>query len=251
MENRIYITEERNQFFSVSDYPHRHKNQDYCMCDCVLKEEERIQQEKEARSIEAARERCFCDGIFRSWRFENDRGIGDREAMQKARTYAEHLHEMYKMNVGLLIYGEVGRGKSYLAACIANKAVEMGFSCPMTDFSRIIDGAWDPPKEEGCSSKEKYFDSFSLPDFLVIDDFERERRTDYEVIERRCNSGKPIILTTNISPEDLTDEAQEISRKRIYSRLFDMTKPIEVTGHDLRRMQCVEKNAQAFEILGF
>lgn len=130
--------------------------------------------------------------------------------------------------------------------------MECGFHCLMTDFSRIIDGAWKPKDDD----KERYFDSFAKYDFLVIDDFERERRTEYadeiviNVIERRCNSGKPIILTTNISPSDLV-KAKTIERKRIYSRLFDMTKPLEVTGYDLRRMISVEKNARVAEILGF
>ena len=180
--------------------------------------------------------------------------------MRKARIYADKFRQALENNIGLLFWGDVGAGKSYLAACIANSALEQGYSCLMTSFPRIIDGAWDADKH-----KTEYFDSFARYDLLVIDDFGTERQTGYvnetvtKVIEYRYNSGKPIILTTNLTMTQLTGtDVSEKSKpsmadKRVYDRLLGMTKQILVQSPkgSLRGGQAVETAKKSMEIFGF
>ena len=45
---------------------------------------------------------------------------------------------MKKENVGLLLMGPVGTGKSFFAGCIANALLEKGVPVLMTNFSRIL-----------------------------------------------------------------------------------------------------------------
>ena len=40
--------------------------------------------------------------------------------MDKAHAYVENWKEAYKSNIGLLLFGDVGTGKSFFAGCIAN-----------------------------------------------------------------------------------------------------------------------------------
>ena len=40
--------------------------------------------------------------------------------MDKARAYMENWKEAYRNNTGLLLFGDVGTGKSFFAGCIAN-----------------------------------------------------------------------------------------------------------------------------------
>ena len=40
--------------------------------------------------------------------------------MNKAHAYVENWKEAYKSNIGLLLFGDVGTGKSFFAGCIAN-----------------------------------------------------------------------------------------------------------------------------------
>lgn len=224
-------------------------------CDCEAEREQREKAEKDEAErkakIEDARESCFPDVQLRTWRFQNAREIGDREAMQKARTYADKFSQALEHNLGMTFWGNVGTGKTYLAACIANSVIEQGFSCLMTSFPRIIDGAWDEQK------REAYFESFTLYDLLVIDDLGVERKTGYvnetvtKVIDRRCNSGKPVIVTTNLTPAHMVDKSNDLSDRRVYSRLFTMARPIEVKGSDLRETIGAEKIRKSMEIFGF
>lgn len=41
-------------------------------------------------------------------------------------------------NLGLLLWGGVGTGKSFLAGCIANALMEQEVSVRMTNFARIM-----------------------------------------------------------------------------------------------------------------
>ena len=222
----------------------------YMICDCKLKEEEKRKESEHVIQMERVRERCFPEKQLRTWCFETDNGIGDRDAMQKARIYADRFAQALENNIGLTLWGEVGTGKSFLAACVANSVIEQGYSCLMTSFSRIADGAWS------VHDKETYFDSFSEYDLLVIDDLGVERKTGYvdeivtKIIERRCNSGKPVIVTTNIAPATMMD-SKDITEKRVYSRLFSMTKLIQVRGNDLREIINAEKIKKSMEIFGF
>lgn len=227
----------------------------FCSCKCITEEEERLARGIQGAGIESKRHACFPDGKYCSQCFEADNGMSDREAMKKALIYTQHLHEMYRLNTGLIIYGDVGRGKSYLMACIANRAIDMGYYCYMTDFSRIIDGEW------GVKSKEEYYSQFDGYDFLFIDDFGRERKTEtaneivVKVIERRINSGKPLIMTTNISPISMMQAGQSnqltLEQRRIYSRVLSIGRTIQVNGTDLRQQLSANRNRSAAEILGF
>ena len=44
--------------------------------------------------------------------------------MDKAHAYVENWKEAYKSNIGLLLFGDVGTGKSFLAGCIANALLD-------------------------------------------------------------------------------------------------------------------------------
>ena len=46
--------------------------------------------------------------------------------------------EMYRNNQGLLLYGPVGTGKSYAAACIANELLNQKIPVIMTSFVKIL-----------------------------------------------------------------------------------------------------------------
>ena len=46
--------------------------------------------------------------------------------MDKARAYVENWKEAYKNNTGLLLFGDVGTGKSLFAGCIANALLDPG-----------------------------------------------------------------------------------------------------------------------------
>ncbi len=226
----------------------------FCMCNCEaekyrLEEEKRREMERLQR-IERNTANCFYDRAMRDWNFANDNHQGDETIMNALLRYAQNFPEMQKRKKGLLIHGIQRVGKSYGAGCVVNFLLPQGYTCVMTSFPRIINDV--SGLREG---KQQYIDELCRNDLLVIDDLSAERETDYaeeivmNVIETRCTSGLPIIVTTNLTPDELK-HTENVRKKRIYSRLFGMTFPIHYVGEDRRRRTMVSDYAEIKEILG-
>ena len=175
---------------------------------------------------------------------------GDEKSMQVMRNYAENFSEFYSKGAGLLLYGSVGVGKSFAAACIANELLDRGIPCLMTDFSRIINTLTGM-----LQGKQDYIDHLISYDLLVIDDLGVQRNTPYaneivtNVIDARVMSRKPLIVTTNLTTEELLG-AKDITYQRTLSRLFEHCIPIDFKGDDRRRSGGVKTDMALRGLLG-
>ena len=58
--------------------------------------------------------------------------------MEIAHFYVEHWEIMREENIGYLLWGKVGTGKSYFGGCIANALMEQEVAVRMTNFSAIL-----------------------------------------------------------------------------------------------------------------
>lgn len=209
------------------------------------------QEERRRREADALKQKAFSEGRLLDWTFENDDGANE-EVSRIAKAYVDNFYKIKHefTNNGLLLYGDVGTGKSFIAACIANALMDEGFSCLFTSFPSIIYEFQD--KDFG--EKKSYLDSFGKYDLLIIDDFGVERESDftteliYRVLETRRRSGRPVILTTNYSGNDLK-HPDSLFRKRIFSRLFEMCIPVEVKGTDRRKLRLRDETAELKELL--
>ena len=109
-------------------------------CDCQrakrLEREAAEQCRKHLQTVDDLKNRGFTDPKMRKWTFENDNGRNPQ--MDKARFYAEHWADMKAENIGYLLWGSVGTGKSYLAACIANALMEQEIPVRMTNFAAVL-----------------------------------------------------------------------------------------------------------------
>lgn len=116
----------------------------------------------------------------------------------------ECWEQMKDGNHGLLLWGKVGTGKSCFAGCIANAFMEQEIPVRMTNYALILNDL--AAKFEG---RNEYIDPFCRYPLLIIDDFGMERGTEYSleqvynVIDSRYRSGKPLIVTTNHTPDML------------------------------------------------
>ncbi len=218
-------------------------------CACREAECQRLDELKEREEARKRREECFQDYEMTKWCFENDDRKGDTHAMQIARKYVDNFDRMYTDGVGLLIYGDVGVGKSFMAACIANALIDKGKNVYMTDFTTIIDDLW---KNGDRSAYRQKLNDVAL---LVIDDLGRESDSEYNkgivaaVLDKRCRSKRPLILTSNYTSEELR-KTKDISLRRIYSRIFQMCIPVQFEGVDRRQMQMIANRTKYHDILG-
>lgn len=208
-----------------------------CLCKCESEKAEREKADFERRErmaqIERYRSVGFSDKEMRKCRFSADDGK-NAAVTKTAKNYVKHFEDFRKAGRGLMLYGNVGTGKTFIAACIANELIDQCIPCCVTNFSRIVNklaGTWE--------GKQEYLDSLNTYSLLVIDDFAMERNTDYvneivyNVIDSRYRSGKPLIVTTNLSLDDF-ENPDGIDRQRIYSRIKEMCFPVAVNGTDRR-----------------
>lgn len=221
-----------------------------CRCiDEAFQEEQKEKELKRRAEIEHQRILCFPDSEMADWRFENDDGKSDNHAMQIAHNYVNNFEKLRVDGVGLLIHGDVGVGKSFMAACIVNALIDKGVTTKMTDFTTVIDDLW---KNDDKNAYRRELNDTSL---LVIDDLGRERDTQYtreivsSVLDARCRSKRPMILTSNLSPDDLMKDAPT-NLKRIYSRIFKLCIPVKFDGIDRRNIQMLQNMVKYHDILG-
>lgn len=174
-----------------------------------------------------------------SWTFENSNQ--DSGAIRTARKYVAKWSDMYKENVGLMFYGSTGTGKTYAAMCIANALLDMGVQVIATNFSRII-----ADMENFKTDSNEYVDRLVSCSLLIIDDLGAERNTSTatqyvgDIIDARIRANKPLIVTTNVSLEDMK-KCTDIDKQRIYSRIRGTTLPVKAIGDDMRCLQQYEK----------
>lgn len=239
-----------------------------CDCDIELHNAEELEKERIRRQnhIDILRYEAFpsCKGSdsdknMRNWTFENDKGY-QLLIMQKAKKYVENFSEFKKKGSGILFYGTVGTGKSYIAACIANALIDREISVLMTDFATIRNTVWN------AKNKQEYYESLNRYSLLIIDDLGTQASSDYmyeiefNVINMRINAGLPIIVTTNYNSDAIfkykkTDEKTDEKplteqENRILSRLKGRCIPIEVNGEDLRQKSNMADLADLFRLLG-
>lgn len=224
-----------------------------CLCDCEREklEKERIEDQKKERlyKIKVLKKLGFPDAEMMEWTFEKD-DCSNEKISKVARNYVSNFQSMLKTGKGLLFYGDVGTGKTYISACIANALIEEGHPCLVTNFPRLIN------KLSGMfEGKQEFIDSLNQFELIVIDDLASERDSDFvagfvnEIIDSRYRSGKPIIITTNLTSEELKNPA-DVRKERIFSRLLEMCIPVEVTGKDRRKEKLKKDYKEMKNLLG-
>lgn len=223
-------------------------------CDCEREEE--IEAE-----IERLQMQCIESGKFRFKTFADD-DRADRKTGDILRRYAENWPEMQRQNIGLLLYGGVGGGKTFFAACLANaiiadearKGSNGDYRGPvlMTTAQNLRDKA----QKDFGAQKARVLGNVREIGLLILDDFGVERRTEaadellYDIINARYDSNKPLIVTTNMTLADMK-YAQDDRMRRIYDRVREMCcQPIPVNGESRRRAIAQSKSESVRHMLG-
>lgn len=225
-----------------------------CLCKCAA---EKLEREEEARKraefekhVQQLRKTGFPESDMQRWTFANDDGANGK-IMTIAKNYVENFGRMKEDGKGLLLFGDVGTGKTYAAACIANALIDKGYPVLMTNFARIantVQGLFE--------GKQQYYDSLNKFPLLIIDDLSAERKTEYmqeivfNVIDARYRAGLPLIVTTNLTGEELKNPA-DVTNQRTFSRLFEMCIPLQVEGADRRRERLKNAHKEYKDILGY
>ena len=207
-----------------------------CPCRCDREEDERFMAQMKAQQTQRNRVSAFpANSEYIQATFDK---AETTPAIERSKKYVDNFEQLgLKDGYGIIYYGHCGTGKSYAAACVVNAVIDKGFTALYTSIPRIINkmqATWE--------GKDEYLNELCKVDLLVIDDLTAERQTEYakeivyEVIDGRYNTGKPLIISTNLSREQIRDsDSADIATARILSRILQNCVPIEVTGQDRRK----------------
>ena len=233
---------------------HRFNGIDRHPTDCKCAAEERERREAEMREfnrinhINLLRSEAFSDIPVADWRFDNAPVM--TKQLTKAKEYAEKWDDFSCEGIGLLLFGNVGTGKSYAAGCIANALIDRMISVLYVDMTDVVN------RMQGNfgADRDTYLKRLTRPDLLILDDLGAERNTSYgkecvfDIVNRRLLSRKPMIITTNIALS-VMQKATDLDDRRIYDRVLEVCVPVLFDGENFRKGNAAENLKKAAQIL--
>lgn len=225
-----------------------------CMCKCErdrrdAEEAERKLQEMVQR-IKRYRNTCLADEQYKECTFDKDDGA-DPKASEFCKAYVQNWEWVQENNAGIMLWGDVGGGKTFLAACIANALIDMDIPATMTTIPKLVAAM---TKDFGAERGNILYMVANAP-LLVLDDVGTERNTEYsneqvyEIINTRYKAKKPLIVTTNLTMNAMKN-AEDVTHRRIYDRIVEMCTPCRVTSTGRRQKAARSKMEQMMAQFG-
>lgn len=221
-----------------------------CQCQREADEEAERRAVRERFQMDMARRRedgLSCpDGLRYTFAQDDRQQPKVSDACQR---YVECWDEMKANNIGVLFYGSVGTGKSFLASCIGNGLLERRVPVAATNFPRLLNLL------QGTYEKQALLDRLSIYKLLIVDDLGVERDSAYaeeqifNIIDARSSSELPVIVTTNLTLEEL-ERPTSMQYARIYDRVLEMC-PIrlKLAGESRRKSNASEREQLARKLL--
>ena len=151
-------------------------------------------------------------------------------------SYAENFSEK---STSILMSGPTGLGKTFLSLSIASAVIEKGYGVIYSSAQNLLNSL---EKEKFSSSESNTLGDVLECDLLIIDDLGTEFSTSftvaavYNIINTRINTGKPVIINTNLSLSELQDAYSE----RVVSRFIGEYTILKFSGNDIRQIKKME-----------
>lgn len=252
---------EPRQRFMLFDDPtdddpeHKSELKVVTMCRCEREEEEREKRKEEAakdmEKIQRLRNASLLDEKLRGATFDAFKLTKYNERNLKlCRRYAMKFDQMVEKDQGLIFWGSVGTGKSFAAACIANYLLDRKVPVVMTSFVKLLEVF-----QSGRDEETSILNRLGYAKLVIFDDLGAERGTDYalekvyNIVDSRYRKSLPMILTTNLTIEEMKSEV-DMRYRRIYDRVFETCYPMQFTGPSWRMKEASRRYKDMEELLG-
>lgn len=154
------------------------------------------------------------------------------------------VREYPLLEMGLLLMGPCGVGKTHLAvATIKSLIEEKGISCLFYDFRDLLKEIQNSYNPVSNSSELGVLAPIYDAEVLVLDELGAMKPTDWvrdtmtQIINNRYNDHKVTILTTNYLDEPTNPNEESLTDRvgvRLRSRMHEMCKTVIIKGSDYR-----------------
>jgi len=224
------------------------------MCHCrqeqLLAEEAAEREKRKLLKIEDNKNRSMMNSRYADLRFGNFT-VNEYNAKPMAicKRYAEKFSDFAVRNYGILMWGDVGTGKSHTAACIANYLLDQGYSVLMASIAELL-----RIMSMGDAESQALMHRIDSDDLVIFDDLGTERKTDYglerlyDLIDGRYRSKRPMIVTTNQTFVSMKEEVDP-RYARINDRIFEVCYPVQFVGPSWRKKIFNDKFKAFMEIV--
>lgn len=163
----------------------------------------------------------------------------DLTTLQTAvRICKEFINDFDVNYTNLVLYGEVGTGKSFLSCCIAHELIESGRSVLYMSAPQLFETLAQYQFGNEREGRSEFMKDLQECDLLIIDDLGTELSNAFvasslfTVISERHNRNHPTIINTNLSLIDIRDRYSD----RTLSRVTGNYKFVQLSGPDVRQL---------------
>lgn len=134
---------------------------------------------------------------------------GDEQLSALVSRYLDSHDRLIPRGMGIMLCGDVGRGKSMALNLLLKDLVKLHYSCFATSFTTLIElftAGWYSPEE-----KNFFQHKIKGSQVLLIDDVGKEMKTKIklpestfdDVLRYRVNHARPTFITSNMSPREM------------------------------------------------
>lgn len=226
-----------------------------CRCKALeLQEKEELERyQEQMRKLERLRACSLMDESFKNSKFENwEHTALNQKMFELGKEYCDNWEKMKAENIGMTIWGDTGIGKTYLSFCIANELLSKGVSVIATSSINLINQIYESYGRVGALGEVEIIRQFEHASLVIIDDLGaehngksgKEKQIIYSVIDARVRAKKPLIITTNLSTEQLRNKMVGVDGvERTYDRMMEICPPVKVKAEPRRQAIGVKKTA--------
>ena len=149
--------------------------------------------------------------------------IKERAAMNllAAKRYAKTFA---KNGENMLLYGDTGTGKTHISTAIAKEAITHGYDVVYDSVQNVVADFEADRFKSNYGTNEPKSTKYLECDLLILDDLGSEFITQfslaclYNLLNTRQNKRLSTIISTNLSPDEISEQYQDRIASRIFSK---------------------------------